>query len=193
MIPPQPIGPATTPGPDAVLPARHPAAAAPGTAIPSHYRACFGCGPEHGTGLHLEVLADEGLALTASFEVTEQHQGAPGLAHGGLLAAAMDETLGALNWLLMSPAVTARLETDFVRPVPVGSVLLLDARITGVQGRKVFTAAVARLGTAGPVVLRASALFVQVQPGHFREHGRAQEVAHAVATGDTGPRSDMNP
>lgn len=193
MIPAQPIGPATMPGPGAVEPPRHPGAASPGTEIPSHYRSCFGCGQEHGTGLHMAVLAGEGLTLTASFEVSDQHQGAPGLAHGGLLAAAMDETLGALNWLLMSPAVTARLETDFVRPVPVGSVLQLDARITGVQGRKVYTAAVARLGPEGPVAVRASALFVQVEPGHFREHGRPQEVARALASGDTGPRSDMNP
>ena len=32
---------------------------------------------------------------------------------------ALDEALGALNWLLLVPAVTARLEVDFRRPVPV--------------------------------------------------------------------------
>ncbi|MEY2823137.1 MAG: hypothetical protein RLZZ485_773 [Actinomycetota bacterium] len=34
--------------------------------------------------------------LTGQFVVTDQHQGAPGLAHGGLLALAFDEALGKL-------------------------------------------------------------------------------------------------
>lgn len=190
---PQPIGPATTPGPGAVVPERHPDAMRPGLAIPSHYRDCFGCGAQHATGLHLQAVAAEGLALRASFEVMPHHQGAPGLAHGGLLAAAVDETLGALNWLLMRAAVTARLETDFVRPVPVGSVLELAARVTGQEGRKVYTAAVGRLGPDGPVAVRASALFVQVEAGHFRRHGRPAEVDRAISRGETGPTSEMNP
>jgi acyl-coenzyme A thioesterase PaaI-like protein len=190
---PLPIGPGTTPGPDAVVPQRHPGAVAPGEEIGSHYRQCFGCGEEHPGGLHLRVLAGEGLGLTATFDVGPLHQGAPGLAHGGLLTAAIDEALGALNWLLMAPAVTARLETNFVRPVPVGSRLVLDARIVGVSGRKVYTATIGRLGEQGPIAVTASGLFIQVQPGHFRRHGRADEVRAAIAAGDAGPRAEMNP
>lgn len=188
-----PIGPGTTPGPEAVVPERHPDAAVPGTEIASHYRHCFGCGEDHPGGLHLRVHAGEGLRLSATFEVGPLHQGAPGLAHGGLLTAAIDEALGALNWLLMAPAVTARLETTFVRPVPVGSLLVLDARIVGVSGRKVYTAAVGRLGAGGPVAVTASGLFIQVQPGHFRQHGRPVEVEAAIAAGEAGPRAEMNP
>jgi acyl-coenzyme A thioesterase PaaI-like protein len=139
------------------------------------------------------VHAGEGLRLSATFEVGPLHQGAPGLAHGGLLTAAIDEALGALNWLLMAPAVTARLETNFVRPVPVGSLLVLDARIVGVSGRKVYTAAVGRLGADGPIAVTASGLFIQVQLGHFRQHGRPVEVEAAIAAGDAGPRAEMNP
>lgn len=194
MIEPQPIGAATTPGPDAVLPDRHPDAAPPGAEIGSHYRLCFGCGADHPSGLRMRILAGEGLTLHATFEVGTLHQGAPGLAHGGLLTAAVDETLGALNWLLMMPAVTARLETTFVRPVPVGSVLELSARIVGLAGRKVYTAAIGRLGADGPIAVTASGLFIQVPLGHFREHGRAQEVAEAFAEGAApGGRVELNP
>jgi acyl-coenzyme A thioesterase PaaI-like protein len=193
VIDPQPIGPGTTPGPEAIVPDRHPDAAAPGTEIASHYRLCYGCGEDHPSGLGMRVIAGPGLTLRAAFEVGALHQGAPGLAHGGLLTAAVDEALGALNWLLMRPAVTARLETNFVRPVPVGTVLELDARIVAVDGRKVYTAAVGRLGSDGPVAVTASGLFIQVQLGHFREHGRPQEVAEAIARGDAGLRAEMNP
>lgn len=187
----------TTPPPDAPLPARSPVAPAPGTVIPSHYRHCFGCGEDHPAGLHLALTAGEGLSVEGTMTVGEHHQGAPGLAHGGILAAAFDEVLGALNWLMAAPAVTGRLEVDFRRPVPVGSVLHLHAEITGATGRKVFTRAVGRIGAPdGPVVVTAAALFVQVPLEHFVEHGRPEDVQRAVADradGSTEFRLEVNP
>ena len=120
----------TTPPEGALIPARHPLAPATGTKVPSHYGHCFGCGELHPTGLHLVARVGEGATITAEFTVTENHQGAPGLAHGGLLSLAFDEALGKLMWLLRSPAVTARLETDFIRPVPLGTTLFITAEIT---------------------------------------------------------------
>lgn len=170
----------TTPPPDAVLPERNPNGPRPGETIPTHYSRCYVCGDDHPTGLALRVVAGEGLSLTGQFTVTEHHQGAPGLAHGGLLTAAFDDALGSLNWLLAAPAVTGRLETDFRRPVPVGSTLHIRAEVVGVKGRKVFTRAVGRLGTPdGPVALTASALFIQVPIEHFTTHGRAEDIERA--------------
>jgi acyl-coenzyme A thioesterase PaaI-like protein len=174
-----PLSPTLAP-PEAQVPQRHPDAVAVGREIPSHYDRCYGCGSKHPAGLHMRVIAGE-LSVHAVFDVTDVHQGAPGLAHGGLLSTAFDEALGALNWLLLVPAVTARLEVDFRRPVPVGSVLHIDARLTGILGRKVYTQAVGRLGEDGPVALTASALFLQVPLEHFLENGRTQDVEAAVA------------
>ena len=172
----------TTPPPDAVLPERNPQAPAPGETIPTHYTRCFVCGTEHEAGLRLSVVAGEGLSLTGSFTVTDHHQGAPGLAHGGLLTAAFDDALGSLNWMLTAPAVTARLEVDFRRPVPVGSLLVFEAHVVGVKGRKVFSRAVGRLGGAdGPVAVTAAAMFVQVPIEHFTTHGRAEDIERARA------------
>lgn len=170
----------TTPPDDVVMPERSPVAPAPGQRIPSHYSRCYGCGPDHPTGLHLVAIADEGLALTASFTVTDMHQGAPGLAHGGILSTAIDDALGSLNWLLSSPAVTGRLEMDFRRPVPVGATLHIRAEVLGVKGRKVFTRAVGRLNDPeGQIAVTAAALFVQVPVEHFTTHGRQQDVEQA--------------
>lgn len=169
----------TTPPPGATVPVRHPNAVGIGSELPSHYDLCYGCGTAHPAGLHMKVIAED-LSVHATFEVTEQHQGAPGLAHGGLLSTAFDEALGALNWLLLAPAVTARLETDFRRPVPVGSVLHIDAWIVGQEGRKVYTRAVGRLGQDGPVALTAAALFIQVPLQHFADNGRVEDVQRAA-------------
>ena len=160
---------ASTKAPEgAEIPERHPKAPPIGSKIPSHFGHCFGCGELHPTGLHLVAYAGDGLNLTAQFTITENHQGAPGLAHGGMLSLALDEALGKLMWLLRAPAVTARLETDFLKPVPMGSTLHISAQITGQVRRKVFTIAEGRLNsTDGPIVVRAAALYVIVSMEHF--------------------------
>lgn len=156
---------------------RHPAAPAPGTLLDAHYDHCFGCGSEQPHGLHLQTRVGEGVSVTAEFTVRPAHQGAPGLAHGGILTLALDETLGSLNWLLHTITVTGRLETDFLLPVPVGTTLHIDAWCTAVHGRKVYSAAEARLdGPDGPVALRAAGLFIKVDLAHFTRNGRAEDI-----------------
>lgn len=167
----------TVPPPDAKLPQRHPEAPSPGTELGQHYPMCFACGDEQPNGLHLRMFAAEGVAVTARFEVGPAHQGAPGLIHGGLLTLAFDEVMGSLHWMMRVPAVTGRLETDFLRPVPLGRIVHFSAHCAGVHGRKLYHRAEGRLdGPDGELVARAAALFVEVQLGHFAKHGRPTEV-----------------
>jgi len=164
----------TTPPEGSIIPERHPQSPQTGAQIPSHFAHCFGCGELHPTGLHLVAHVGQGADITAEFTVTENHQGAPGLAHGGLLSLAFDEALGKLMWLLRAPAVTARLETDFLKPVPIGTVLHISAQITGQVNRKVYSEAVGRLnGPDGEIAVRAAALFVIVPMRHFLENAPA--------------------
>jgi len=182
---------------DAVAPVRHPDAPAPGELLGAHYEQCFGCGGGQPHGLHLQARAGEGVDVTAEFTVQPEHQGAPGLAHGGVLATALDETLGSLGWLMQVIAVTGRLETDFVRPVPVGTVLHLDAAVTGVHGRKIFCSATGRTGGPdGPVAVRADAVFIEVKVEHFINNGRGEEIQAAMDDPDQVRRArafEVNP
>jgi acyl-coenzyme A thioesterase PaaI-like protein len=163
------------------MPQRHHRAPEPGATIPSHYTRCFGCGDDSPTGLHVHVTAGDGFGVWSTFEVTEHHQGAPGLAHGGLLAAAFDETLGALNWLLGRPAVTARLEVDFRRPVPVGTVLRIDAEVLGVDRRKIYSRAIGRISDSdGEIAVTASALFISVDVEHYVRNARPDDLRRAM-------------
>jgi acyl-coenzyme A thioesterase PaaI-like protein len=188
----------TTPPEGAVIPDRHPKAPEIGTKIPSHFGHCFGCGELHPTGLHLVAHAGAGADLTAEFTVTENHQGAPGLAHGGLLSLAFDEALGKLMWLIRAPAVTARLETDFLKPVPMGTTLHITARITGQINRKVYTAAEGRLGGPdGEIAVKAAALFVVVPMSHFLENAPKEYLEHIAKTPEilafVDPEFEINP
>lgn len=114
--------------------------------------------------------ADEGLRVRGWFKVTEHHQGAPGLAHGGVISAAVDEGMGYLLWLVGSPAVTANLQVDFRRPVPVGSRLELDGRVDRVRGRKIWASMEGRVD--GEVAVEARALYLKVDLEHFLPHAR---------------------
>ncbi|MBQ0864215.1 PaaI family thioesterase [Streptomyces smyrnaeus] len=185
------------PPPDATDPVRHPEAPAPGEPLGAHYDMCFGCGGGQPHGLHLVARAGEGVSVTAEFTVRTAHQGAPGLAHGGVLTSALDETLGSLSWLMHVIAVTGRLETDFLQPVPVDTLLHLEARATAVHGRKIYATATGRIGGPdGPVAVRADAVFIEVKVEHFIENGRRQEIQAAMDDPDQVRRArafEVNP
>lgn len=168
----------------------HPKAPSPGTTLRSHYDECFGCGPEQQGGLKIVSTLDEDNVVRATFTVGDGHQGAPGLAHGGLLACAFDEALGtACGQLLRVPVVTGRLETDFVKPVPVGSTLHIEVRIDGVAGRKIYVTGNGHLDAVdGPLAVRARGLFVEVKIEHFTTNGDAAKIR-----GMAKRRWDVNP
>jgi len=178
--------------PVAVEPAvPHPNAPAPGTELGVHFAECFGCGDEADAGLHLRSTVGEGQVVHSRFTVTSAHQGAPGLAHGGLLACAFDEALGsAVGNLMRRPAVTGKLETDFRRPVPVGSTLFIAARLDGIAGRKIYVSADGRLDAEdGPIAVSARALFVVVGFEHFNTHGDPQALEKLAAQHEKNQRA----
>lgn len=179
---------------DARIPQRGEGAPAVGELIDSHYRMCFACGRDHPGGLHLRLTAGPDVSVMGELTVGEHHQGAPGLAHGGIIATAMDEMMGSLQILIRKPAVTGHLETDFHRLVPVGTTLALVARALGQRGRKVYCEAAAYAGQER--VVSAGAIFVQVPVEHFTTQGSADLVQQAVEERRQGaPRwwGEVNP
>jgi acyl-coenzyme A thioesterase PaaI-like protein len=55
-----------------------------------HHELCFGCGQANLFGLQLELEPATGGGVEGRFFVKQDHQGPPGYAHGGVLAAALD-------------------------------------------------------------------------------------------------------
>lgn len=137
--------------------------------LPPHYPTCFGCGPEAEAGLHV-VARRDGDEVVSTYTFTARHNGAPGIAHGGTVAALVDELLGYMVWLRHEPAVTRRLELDYVKPVLVGVPYDLRARIDRVEGRKVFASCD---GTSpdGESTFRGTGLFIVVDRSHFAVGG----------------------
>ena len=94
---------------------------------PHHDPACWGCG-DNANGIHLPQPEEEGATeYEASFSFDERHQGGPGLVHGGLVSAALDEACGLLATWHRFPCVTARIFVRYRRPVHINRELVARA------------------------------------------------------------------
>jgi len=140
----------------------------PGGTIPPHHPNCFGCGPDNPAGLGLRMRVD-GDRVRATLTIDRRHEGAPGLAHGGAVAAALDDLLGGVLVMLGRPAVTANLSIDFRAPVLLGQPLELAGWCASANGRKLELHAEAHAGDQ--LVAEAQALFLEVDIEHFLQAG----------------------
>ena len=94
-----------------------------------------------------------------------EHQGGPGLVHGGIVGAALDEACGLLATWYRFPTVTARIAIRFRKPVPIERELALTARVTASRGRRVEI--VAELHDGEELLAAAEGTFLHVPLEHF--------------------------
>ena len=138
------------------------------TVIPAHHANCFGCGPDNPAGLHLQMHHD-GRRVHAQLTLDHRHEGSPGYAHGGTVAAALDDLFGGVLVMLVQPAVTAKLTVDYRAPVRLGRPLALTAWADRVQGRKLHLKAT--MHDDDRLVAEADARFLAVSMDHFASSG----------------------
>lgn len=144
---------------------------------PHHDPACWGCGSAP-AGIRLTQPLSEGLTEYATwFHFDERHQAAPGLVHGGLVAAALDEACGLLATWYRFPAVTARIFVGYRHPVPINTELLVRARFVSERGRRLHVDG--ELTDGKDVLAEARAAFLHVPLEHFlaTPEGRAAAAA----------------
>jgi acyl-coenzyme A thioesterase PaaI-like protein len=125
-----------------------------------HHDLCFGCGQANLFGLQLELEPAEDGGLRGRFFVKQDHQGPPGVGHGGIVATALDEAMALAVHHAGIPALTSRLDVKLRAPARVGEVVLVEARIEERDGRRLVTRATARTG--GEVLAEASGEFTAV-------------------------------
>jgi acyl-coenzyme A thioesterase PaaI-like protein len=134
-------------------------------AVPAHAENCFGCGPANAAGLGLELRADGDDRLRGAITLDARHQGSPGIAHGGTIAAILDDAAGRFMYVTGEPAVTARLEVDYLSRVPIGAELGVEAWIEARDERGLEVRAELRAG--GTTLARGLARMRFVDPEHF--------------------------
>jgi len=130
------------------------------------YQRCFVCGQRNPYGLHL-VFRLENDTVVADFQPREEHQGFPGIIHGGIVAALLDETLGRTSMLINNPqwSMTGRLELRYRRSVPYGPLLRVHALLTKRRGRMIqATGALTLADDESVVFTEAQGSFMTLSP-----------------------------
>jgi acyl-coenzyme A thioesterase PaaI-like protein len=124
----------------------------------THHELCFGCGSANLFGLQME-LEPSADGVAGRFFLKQDHQGPPNVAHGGILASALDEAMAMVIWAEGVLAPTRRLEVDLLAPAPVGVFLQLEAKIESREGAKTWV--VGRVRDEDRLVAQGRALFIE--------------------------------
>jgi acyl-coenzyme A thioesterase PaaI-like protein len=134
----------------------------------THFPDCIVTGPANPMGIAAHIVRDGDEALLRT-TLGEAFEGAPGRAHGGVVAALFDEVLGFVLSIVKTPAYTGRLTVSYRAPTPLGVELELRARLRSRHGRKLHMEGEARHGEE--LIAEAEALFIAVDPEHFSSGG----------------------
>jgi acyl-coenzyme A thioesterase PaaI-like protein len=146
-------------------------------------RMCLICGLENPIGLHLHIYETEPGTVETNYTAPEHFQGYPGVLHGGIVAAIIDEISGRahmgsdpLNPRFM---FTAKLEVKYRKNVPIGKPL----KIIGRAGRSKARSAEAWAGIydmeTNELLAEGTTLSINVPDEQF-DKSRLNELGWAV-------------
>ena len=128
---------------------------------------CFGCGEANAAGMHLKFTREEeSRRVLGRLQLEERYQGAPGIAHGGIVALVLDEALSKVSRFYDARAVTAELNVEYLKPVRVGEEIHVEAHRERAEGRNFYHVGEIR-DAAGRVLARARGRFVVIDPDRF--------------------------
>jgi acyl-coenzyme A thioesterase PaaI-like protein len=125
-------------------------------------RAVAGAANPTSVDIDVQFEADE---VVARVTLRRAFEGAPGRAHGGIVAAAFDDVTGYVIGQAHEPAFTGELTVRYLAPVPVDEPLEMRARLEGRERRKLFITAEARHGEN--IVATCRAIYITVDPTKF--------------------------
>lgn len=102
-------------------------------------RHCFICGLENPVGLHLHIYETEPGVVETQYIAPDHFQGYPGVLHGGIVAALIDEISGRAH-MGSDPnnprfMFTGKLEVKYRKNVPIGKLLKIVGKVGKTKGK----------------------------------------------------------
>ena len=124
---------------------------------------CFVCGVSNPIGLNLSFYLTGPGEVTAEYTVPYDYEGYPGVVHGGIVAAMLDEVCGRAHMSGNPPRFmyTARLEVRYRKNVPIGQPLRVVGRVEKSKNRSATSKAVI-YGPDGTALAEAEALLIDL-------------------------------
>jgi acyl-coenzyme A thioesterase PaaI-like protein len=124
---------------------------------------CFACGTLNEHGMRLLLHVEHSRAWT-ELELERRFEGWAGIAHGGILCTILDEVMA---WALVgddSWGLTARMQVDFRRPVPIEHPIRAEGSIVRRRRRLVETEGQLRDARDGQLLATATATYMAAPP-----------------------------
>ncbi|MBP9713592.1 MAG: PaaI family thioesterase [Sterolibacterium sp.] len=92
-------------------------------------------------------------------------EGAPGVVHGGYVAAVFDELLGFVQGFAEQPGMTGTLTITYRAPTPLLTELKLEGVLEGTEGRKIHT--VGRIFSGETLLAEARGVFITLTENQY--------------------------
>ncbi len=100
---------------------------------------CFVCSKTNPKGLHIEFsYVDNGIAI-AHFTLAKEYEGYPGIAHGGILAAILDDAMGNIEYLKGYVAYTMEMYVRYIKSCYIGEELTVRGWVKRIHHKVVET------------------------------------------------------
>lgn len=124
---------------------------------------CFVCGVSNPLGLNMKFYLTNPGEITAEYTVPFDYQGYPGVVHGGIVAAMLDEVCSRAHMTGDPPRFmyTARLDIRYRKNVPIEQPLRIIGRIEKTKSRSA-TSKGSILNSEGVILAEAVALLINL-------------------------------
>ncbi len=146
-------------------------------------RMCFICGLENPVGLHLHLYEVEPGVVQAAYTAPEHFQGYPGVLHGGIVGAILDEVSGRSQMgsdpLHPRFMFTARLEVKYRKNVPIGKALKVIGKAGKTKGKLAEAWAGIYDSETDELLAEGNALLINVPEDQF-DASRLEELGWKV-------------
>lgn len=146
-------------------------------------RHCFICGLENPVGLRLSFYQVEEGVVETEFIADEKYQGYPGVLHGGIVAAVLDEITGRAHMGadVHNPrfVFTGKLEVKYRKNVPIGKRLKVVGKVSKNKSRAVEAWAGVYDMETNELLAEGAGLHIDV-PKHQIDVSRLEELGWKV-------------
>jgi acyl-coenzyme A thioesterase PaaI-like protein len=144
---------------------------------PKETNHCFGCGAANPAGMKLAFDLDlDARRSRGSFVLGPNYAGGGGFAHGGIIAVVLDEAMGKLSRIADERAVTAEMNVEYRKPVPIDKTIVVEGWQEEEKGRNRFRVAEIR-DSHGNLLARGKGRFVIVTHSHLAEAQPAKPIS----------------
>lgn len=123
---------------------------------------CFVCSKTNPKGLHIKFKYVGDIAV-ATFTLEREYEGYPGIAHGGILAAILDDAMGNVKYVQGYAAYTIEMYIRYIKPVYIGEELIVRGWIRDIH-HKIVSAAGDIQDKNGVIKTRAKAKYYIAEP-----------------------------